>query len=121
MTPTKPSYQRGDVVLALFPNSNLLSAKLRPALIVQADGLNTGLPQLIVAMITSKTHRASHTSRVLVVVASPVGRQSGLGLLSDSVVMADNLATITETAIHRVIGTLPMTAVDLALRHTPAL
>jgi mRNA interferase MazF len=119
MTPTKPSYQRGDVVLALFPNSNLLSAKLRPALIVQADGLNTSLPQLIVAMITSKTHRANHPSRVLVAIASPIGRQSGL--LSDSVVMADNLATITETAIHRVIGTLPMIAVDIALRHTLAL
>jgi mRNA interferase MazF len=50
-TQPKLSYRRGDVVLVLFPNSDLRTAKLRPALIVQADELQTGLPQLIVAMI----------------------------------------------------------------------
>lgn len=29
--------KRGDVVLVLFPDSNLRTAKRRPALIVQAD------------------------------------------------------------------------------------
>jgi mRNA-degrading endonuclease toxin of MazEF toxin-antitoxin module len=41
MTPPKPSYKRGDVVLVLFPNSNLRTAELRPALVVQADNLAT--------------------------------------------------------------------------------
>ena len=41
-----------------------------------------------------------------------------LGLLADSVVMTDNLATVSESAIDRVIGSLPMSAVDAALRHT---
>jgi mRNA interferase MazF len=36
-------YSRGDVVLVLFPDSNLVTAKRRPALVVQADGLRTGL------------------------------------------------------------------------------
>ncbi|MGK7898486.1 MAG: type II toxin-antitoxin system PemK/MazF family toxin [Xenococcus sp. (in: cyanobacteria)] len=33
----KLTVRRGDIVLVLFPNSNLSSAKTRPALIVQAD------------------------------------------------------------------------------------
>jgi hypothetical protein len=62
----KPTFERGDIVLVLFPNSNLSSAKTRPALIVQAD----------------------------------------------------NLATIVLSAVHRVIGSLPMQNIDAALKHT---
>ena len=58
----KPSYKRGDVILSRFPDSNLHTAKLRPGLIVQADNLQTNLPQLIVAMITSRMFRANHPS-----------------------------------------------------------
>ena len=61
------NYRRGDIVLVLFPDSNLRTSKRRPALIVQADRLDTGLPQVIVAMITSNTSnmaRAGHPSRV---------------------------------------------------------
>jgi len=58
-------YKRGDVVLVTFPNSDLKTAKLRPALIVQADDLNTGLSQVIIAMISSNLNRAGHPSRVL--------------------------------------------------------
>jgi mRNA interferase MazF len=45
--------KRGDVVLAVFPNTDGLTAKLRPVVIIQADGLDTGLPQVLVAMVTS--------------------------------------------------------------------
>ncbi len=116
MTPPKPNFKRGDVVLALFPHSDLRTAKPRPALVVQADNLHTGLAQVIVAMITSRFFRAKHPSRVTILLATPEGRQSGL--LTDSVVMSDNLATVTESAIDRVIGSLPMSRVDTALRHT---
>jgi len=116
MMPPKPGYKRGDVILVLYPNSDLRTAKTRPALIVQADDLHTGLPQVVVVMITSRLFRANHPSRVVVRVSTPVGQQAGL--LTDSVVMTDNLATIAEVAIDRVIGTLPMTDIDTALRHT---
>ena len=116
MTPPSPVCKRGDVVLVLFPNSNLTSAKSRPALVVQADNLQTGLSQIVVAMITSRIFRANHPSRVLISLSAPEGKQSGL--LSDSVVMTDNLATVIESAINRVIGALPMESVDAALRHT---
>ncbi len=113
---TMPTFKRGDVVLVLFPNSDLRTAKTRPALVVQADNLDTDLPQVVIAMLTSKTFRANHPSRVLVEVDSKMGIDSGL--LSDSVVMTDNLATIAEFGVNRVIGKLPMNAIDEALKHT---
>ena len=116
MMPQKPNYNRGDVVLVLFPNSNLRTAKTRPALIVQADNLQTGLPQVIIAMITSRVFRANHPSRVLIEQSTSIGKQSGL--LTDSLVMTDNLATVAEEAIDRTIGILPMVDIDSALRHT---
>lgn len=71
---------------------------------------------MIVAMVTSRMIRTQHPSRVVVRLATPEGQQSGL--LTDSVVMTDNLATIAESEIDRVIGSLPMFDVDVALRHT---
>jgi hypothetical protein len=37
-------FKRGQVVLVFFPDSNLRTAKRRPALIIQADNLNTWTP-----------------------------------------------------------------------------
>jgi mRNA interferase MazF len=100
--PTVASFRRGDTVLVLFPNADLRTAKLRPALVVQADQLNTGIPQIIVEMITSRLDRAGHPSRVKVAVRTD-GQNAGL--LRDSI-------------IDRQIGVLPMDNVDQALRHT---
>lgn len=115
-TQPKPDYKRGDVILVLFPHSDLSTAKTRPVLIVQADDLQTGLPQLIVAMITTKMFRANHTSRVTILRHTTDGQQSGL--LTDSVVMTDNLATIFNSEIDRKIGKISMQKVEAALRHT---
>jgi mRNA interferase MazF len=110
-------YKRGDVLLALFPDSNLRTAKPRPVLVVQTDGLNTGLPQTVVAMISSNLARLGHPSRVAIRLATSEG--AGTGLRLDSVIMTDNLATILNTAMHRVLGTgADMPALDAALRHT---
>jgi mRNA interferase MazF len=68
--------KRGDVILVLFPNSDLRTAKRRPALVLQRDDLSTGLNQTIVAMISSNPARAGHPSRVAIRLASPVGRPS---------------------------------------------
>ena len=94
--------QRGDVILVLFPDSNLPTSKRRPALVVQADQLGAGLPQTIVAMITSNMARAGHPSRVVVRVDSESAK--GSGLLMDSVIMTDNLATIQYSEIDRILG-----------------
>jgi mRNA interferase MazF len=116
MTQLKPIFKRGDIVLVSFPNSDLTSAKTLPALIVQADNLQTGLPQIIIAMITSQMFRAGHPSRITILLSSSEGQQSGL--LSDSVVMTDNLATITTSAIYQAIGSLSTANVGEALKNT---
>ena len=116
MTRSNPAYKRGDVILVFFPDSNLLTAKPRPGLIIQADNLQTDLQQVIVAMISSRMFRANHPSRVAILLSTPNGRQSGL--LMDSVVVTDNLATVAESAIDRVIGSFPMGEIDVALRYT---
>ena len=110
----------GDVVLVLFPDSNLRSSKRRPALIVQADRLGADLQQTIVAMITSNMARAGHPSRVIVSVGSESAK--GSGLLMDSIIMTDNLATIHHSEIDRVIGTFGgLKEIDAALRTTLSL
>ncbi len=68
--------RRGDVVLVLYPNSDLRTAKRRPALVLQRNNLASGLDQTIVAMISSNPARAGHPSRVSIPLASPAGRAS---------------------------------------------
>jgi mRNA interferase MazF len=110
-------HNRGDVVLVLFPHANLRTAKRRPVLVVQVDNLQTGLPQTIVAMISSNMGRAKHPSRVAVPRASVECQQ--MGLRTDSVIMTDNLATVLEKEIDRTIGHCPdMQAVETAMRYT---
>jgi mRNA interferase MazF len=110
-------FSRGDVVLVLYPDSNLRTAKRRPALVIQADNLQTGLPQIIIAMISSNMTRAGHPSRVAALRSSSDGQQ--MALRTDSVILTDNLATVLETEIDRRLGKmLDTTSVDSALRHT---
>jgi mRNA interferase MazF len=110
-------YKRGDVVLVLYPDSSLRTAKRRPAIVVQRDNLHSGLTQVVLAMISSNLTRAGHSSRVSVRLSSPEGRQ--MGLRTDSVVMTDNLATVLEMEIDRRLGHLPdMSTIDVALRFT---
>jgi len=109
--------KRGDVVRVYFPNSDLISSKRRPALVVQADNLATGLSQILLAMITSNLNRANHPSRVFVKLNAKEGIASGLR--TDSIIMTDNIVTVLETEIDSVLGELPnMQAVDDALRYS---
>ncbi|MHB8524470.1 MAG: type II toxin-antitoxin system PemK/MazF family toxin [Limisphaerales bacterium] len=112
--------ERGDVVLVWFPNSDLKTFKRRPALVIQADGLNTGLPQVVAAMITSNVARRGHPSRVFIPLHSAAAQ--GTGLRTDSVIMTDNLGTILHQAIAQRLGRLAdVTGVDQALRATLSL
>jgi mRNA interferase MazF len=115
-TPQNLLPKRGDVVMVLFPNADLRSAKPRLAVVLQTNDLDAGLPQIVVAMITSQLSRAGHPSRVKVMLVSEDGKASGLQ--SDSVVMTDNLATVQLSTVARVIGVLPMVEIDRSLRHT---
>lgn len=102
---------------SLFPNSDLVTAKRLPALVIQVDELNTGLEQVIVAMITSNLSRDGHPSRIRINKDSEQGKSAGI--LTDSVIMTDNLATVRFLEIDKVIGILPdMSAVENALKVT---
>jgi mRNA interferase MazF len=108
--------KRGDVILVRFPNSDLKTYKKRPALVVQADGLATGLPQKIIVLITSNQKRTG-ASRVHFQAQSQDGKT--MGLLSDSVVVTDNLVTVLDREIDKTVGHCPaMSVVDAALKHT---
>jgi len=110
------TYKRGDVILVRFPNSDLRTFKKRPALIVQGDGLHTGIAQRIVAMITSNLERTGPT-RIRVGKSEPLGQ--AMGLRTDSVVVTDNLATVQEREIDKAIGQCSdMPAVEQALKRT---
>lgn len=109
------SYERGAVVLVRFPNADLESFKRRPALIVQADDLVTELQNHLVALITSSLEREG-PSRIPFMAGSSEWVQ--MGLKTDSVVVADNIATVPTVAIDRRLGSCPeMAKVDAALRH----
>jgi mRNA interferase MazF len=114
--PQSPSYRQGDVILVLFPNSDLITAKTRPAVVAQSDNLQTGLNQIIVAMVTSQMSRSQHPSRLTILLGTPEGKQSGL--ISDSVIMTDNLATVTLSAISRTIGSVSIEHLQQSLRIT---
>jgi mRNA interferase MazF len=97
MTP----FKRGDVVLIKFPYSDLVRYKKRPALVVQDETVETGLSQRVVVQITSNLERTGVT-RVPVGKDSPAGQ--AMGILSDSVIVADHLATVLPREIDKVIG-----------------
>lgn len=110
-------YRRGDVVLVLFPNSDLRTAKRRPALVVQADDLQTGIAQTVLALITSNLARAGHPSRIAVHLSTDEATQAGLR--TDSVIMTDDLVTVSDSLIAKVIGQYQdWERLDAALRHT---
>ena len=107
------------MVLVWFPNSDLITFKQRPALVVEANNLETGIPQVVVSMITSNAVRRGHPSRVFIPMDSPAGQAAGFR--TDSVV-TDNLATILHKAISVRPGHLDdLSQVEAALRTTLAL
>jgi mRNA interferase MazF len=110
------SLVRGEVVLVSFPNSDLTTFKKRPALVVQDNSVYTGLSQLILALITSNLSRMGAT-RVRVDAATTDGRV--MGLVTDSVIVTDNLATVSTRAILKSIGKCKvMDQVDKARKTT---
>lgn len=111
------SVNRGDVVLTWYPFSSGTGGKRRPCLVVQNDTDNARLLNTIVAQITSNVRAATEPTHLLIVASSPEGLQSGL--LHDSVISCNNLATIEQALISRSIGSLSaglMTQVDACLK-----
>ena len=110
-------YRQGDIVLVWFPDSNLLTAKKRPAIVSQTNNLQTRLDQLIIGMITTNPMRKGHKSRIFVDIYTETGKQTGL--ISNSVIMTANIATVRLSEIYKRIGTFTeIDALKKSLRHT---
>ena len=108
------TYKRGAVILVRFPNSDLVTYKKRPALIIQDESVDTGLNQRLVAMITSNLGRVGE-SWVLVQKDSVAGQ--AMGLITDSMIVTDNITTVREREIDKVLGECQLMAkVDAALK-----
>jgi len=99
------NYSRGDIILAELPFSDQRGAKVRPALVVQSDRNNARLDDVILALITRTTTRATAKStQLLVDITTPLGNASGL--LHTSAVKCEHLITLDRSLIQRVIGRL---------------
>jgi mRNA interferase MazF len=98
------TYKRGDVVLAWYPLASGIGTGRRPCVVVQNDDDNRKIANTVVAQITTNLARLGDKSHVLIRVASVEGRQTGL--LHDSIISCNNLATIGETRIQHRIGSL---------------
>lgn len=98
------SVRRGNVVLAWYPFASGAGGKRRPCVIIQNDADNAKIANTIVAQVTSTLTRVGDKSHFLIEVATPDGQQTGL--LHDSLVSCNNLATIEQNLVDRVIGSL---------------
>ncbi len=108
---------RGDVVLVHIPFVGAPGGKVRPALVVQNDGLNRVIRETIIAEITSNLTNSNRPDQVLIEIASSTG--SGSGLLADSAIRCQRLHTVPQADVRKTIGSLSaalMAAVDGALK-----
>ncbi len=112
------SLKRGDVVLADLAFSDASGSKVRPGLVVQGDANNRRLADVIVALITRNTQRASlEPTQLLIDVATPDGKRSGL--LHTSAVKCEHLITVHQRLIQRTVGSLSanlMRQIDACLK-----
>jgi mRNA interferase MazF len=96
--------QRGDVILTRVPHAAGGRGKRRPAIVIQADRYNQSERHVSVAEVTSNLTRTSDPANLLIHVATPDGKATGLA--QDSIVTCLQLATISEDRVTSVIGKL---------------
>jgi mRNA interferase MazF len=99
--------KRGDVVLVDWPFTDRTGSKLRPAVVVQADFLNSLIDDTILVQITSRSHGIPGTEVQL----DPAAETSS-GLLHVSYACCPNILTTEQAAVDQTIGTLS----DAAMR-----
>jgi mRNA-degrading endonuclease toxin of MazEF toxin-antitoxin module len=95
--------KRGDLVIVDFGVVNP-AASIRPALVIQNDRDNARMSKTIVAQITTNIRRAGENTQLLIDPGHTDWMQSGLK--RSSVVNCTNLATIDQSDIRRIFGSL---------------
>ena len=94
---------RGEIVVVDFGVAGM-PKKVRPVLVIQSDHFNRRMTNTVVAMISTNLARAGEPSHLLIDIATPEGRLSGL--LHSSVVNCNTLTTIRQDEVLRVLGSL---------------
>lgn len=104
--------RRGDIVLATirFPSAPE-QAKVRPIVVIQNDVGNRFSPNVIMAAISTQLPTRSYPTNLVVRQGSEL--HSGTGLDRDSVVQAENIATISKRALSHRIGRFAAPAMQL--------
>ena len=96
----------GTFILVPFPfTEDPAKAKKRPAVIVQTDRNNARLSTIIVAQITSNVIRVGHEpTQFLIQYGTPAA--TAAGILTDSAIKCETLATLSKRRILKRIGYL---------------
>jgi mRNA interferase MazF len=102
--------QRGDVVLAWFPHASGMGGKRRPCVVIQNDEDNRKIANTVVVFITSTLFRRGDKSHVFMDVTTPEGKLTGL--LHDSLISCNNIATIEQNLVSKIIGSLAPTTLQ---------
>src|SRR5258708_33979400 len=108
---------RGDVVLVQVPFVGAPGAKIRLALVVQCDPLNSKIRETIIAAITSNLSSAHQPHQLLIDLSTADGAASGL--LTDSAVRCERLHAVPQVDVQRIIGRLSdalMARIDQCLK-----
>jgi mRNA-degrading endonuclease toxin of MazEF toxin-antitoxin module len=98
---------RGDVVMTRFPHASGTRGKKRPALVIQADEYDARVGHALIAEITTNLAPANDPAFLLIDIATPEGKASGLD--PNSLVSGLFIATIFADRVDRVIGKLSPT------------
>ena len=97
--------RRADGVIARFPYAGSTQFKVRPAVVVQCDRLNSQIHNTILAMVTGNTRLARvEPTQLLIDPTTSDGASSGLTIAS--AVKCENLATIPQVDILDTVGHL---------------
>ena len=97
--------QRGDVVFLEFPFSDGTGAKVRPAVVLQADRENQRLTSTVVAMISGNINLVGREpGHIMIDIQSDAGLRSGLKY--SSVVNIHSLYSVHTDRIERISGSL---------------
>jgi mRNA interferase MazF len=103
---------RGDVVLAWFPNASGIGGKRRPCVVVQNEEDKQKIANTVVLFVTSTLLRLGDKSHVFVDITTPEGKQTGL--LKNPLISCNNIATIEKNLVTKVVGSLaPKTLQEL--------
>ena len=110
--------KRCDIVLYDFGSENgSVQGGIRPAVVVQADNQNASSPTTIVAPVTTRIKKAEMPAHVV------LGKR--FGLRHSSMVLLEQLKTVNQDAIVRLLGhiddPLVVSLISLGLRRTLAI